>query len=161
MHKDDLRAVMVRDLRALAREVSLYPSDDALWRTMPGIANSGGTLALHLAGNVQHFIGAILGGSGYVRDREAEFATRGLARAAVVAEVERAISALEKTFDALPTSRLAESFPLELGGRRLMTSRMLTHLAVHLTYHLGQIDYHRRMLAPESGVAGAVVVTEL
>lgn len=161
MHKDDLRAVMVRDLRALAREVSLYPSDDALWRTMPGIANSGGTLALHLAGNVQHFIGAVLGGSGYVRDREAEFASRGIARATVVAEVERAISALEQALDAMPAARMAEPFPIEMGGKRLVTSRMLTHLAVHLTYHLGQIDYHRRMVAPESGVAGAVAVTEL
>ncbi len=161
MHKDDFRVVMLRDLRAVAREVSLYPSDDALWATMPGLANSGGTLALHLAGNLQHFVGGVLGGSGYVRDREAEFATRGRARSEVVAELERAQRAVERTFDALSEARLGDEFPVELAGRRIVTSRVLLHLATHLTYHLGQIDYHRRLVAPESGVAGTVALAEL
>ena len=101
MNADDLHAVMVRDLRALGREVSAYPSDAHLWQEMPGITNTGGNLALHLAGNVRHFFGAVLGASGWVRDREREFAARGIARAAVVPEIELAIAEVDRVIPAL------------------------------------------------------------
>jgi len=161
MEVDDLHAVMVRDLRALVREVSAYPSDAALWQEMPGITNTGGTLALHLAGNVRHFFGAVLGASGWVRDREREFNVRGLARAAVVAEVELAIAEADRVMPTLTAATLAAPFPVEVLGRRLRTSRFLMHLCSHFAYHLGQIDYHRRLVAPESGTAGTMSLTEL
>jgi hypothetical protein len=69
----DLLVLFRRDLDALAREVALFPDDEALWRKVPGIANAGGNLALHVAGNLRHFVGAMLGDTGYMRDREAEF----------------------------------------------------------------------------------------
>ena len=81
MGPDDLRAVMVRDLRAVMREVSAYATDEDPWREVPGMANCGGTLALHLAGNIRHYVGAVLGGSGYVRDRDGEFLRRDVPRA--------------------------------------------------------------------------------
>lgn len=161
MSPDDLCAVMVRDLRAVAREVSAYPTDAALWQEMPGIANSGGTLALHLAGNVRHFLGAVLGGSAYVRDREREFGARGIARAEVVAELEHAIVEAERVIPAISAATLAAPFPVELAGRRLPTARFLMHLCAHLAYHLGQVDYHRRIVAPSSGTAGTMSLTEL
>ena len=76
-----LEAILVRELEALKRELAAYPSDADVWATPPGVSNSGGTLALHLAGNLQHYVGAMLGGSGYVRDRAAEFGRHGVARA--------------------------------------------------------------------------------
>lgn len=161
MQADDLRAVMVRDLRALAREVAAYPDDESPWRPVPGIANGGGTLARHLAGNIRHFVGAVLGGSGYVRDREAEFGARGLTRAALAAEIAEAIAELERVMPSLSAERMAAEFPVEVGGHRFVTARWLTHLASHLGYHLGQVDYHRRMVAPASGTVGTMSVAEL
>ncbi|MCE9602563.1 MAG: DinB family protein [Gemmatimonadetes bacterium] len=161
MNADDLHAVMVRDLRALAREVSAYPSDALLWQEMPGITNTGGNLALHLAGNVRHFFGAVLGASGWVRDREREFNARGIARAVVVAEIELAIAEVDRVIPALGAATLAAPFPVEVLGRRLPTARFLMHLCSHFAYHLGQIDYHRRIVAPASGTAGTMSLTEL
>lgn len=157
----DLRTVLLRDLKGLIREVQAYPNDEAPWAPIPGIANCGGTLVLHLAGNLQHFVGALLGGSGYIRDREAEFATRGLSRAELVAHIDRTIAAVEPVLARLTEARLAEPFPAEIAGKRPTVGRFLTHLATHLAYHLGQVDYHRRAVAPESGVVGAVAVAEL
>ena len=156
MSTDDLRTVMVRELRSLAREIAAYPSDRQLWSPVPGITNPGGTLALHLAGNIQHFIGALLGGSDYKRDRDAEFGRRDLTRAQVVDQVERAIVVAEEVLPTLDAATLAAEYPAELAGRRFTTSRFLAHLATHLAYHLGQVDYHRRIVAPESGTVGTM-----
>lgn len=161
MLSDDLRAVMARDLRAVAREVAAYPSDDALWHAMPGVTNPGGTLALHLAGNVQHFIGTVLGGGAYVRDRDAEFGRRDQTRAAVVAEVERAIAAVEEVLPRVTEAQWSAAYPQEVGGRKLASSRFAMHLASHLAYHLGQLDYHRRLVAPGTGTAATMSMAEL
>ena len=161
MVTDDLRAVLVRDLRALGREVTAYPSDAALWQPVPGITNTGGTLALHLVGNVQHFIGTVLGGGAYKRDRDAEFNRRDATRAELTGEVERAITAVESTMPRLTTVQLTAEYPVEVGGRRLATSRFLAHLSSHFAYHLGQLDYHRRAVAPGSGTAGTMSLTDL
>ena len=88
-------AVLDRDLRALAREVAAYADERDLWRVAPGVPNSAGTLALHLAGNIQHYLGARLGGTGYVRDRPAEFAERGVPRVELLARIEAARAAVQ------------------------------------------------------------------
>jgi len=161
MQADDLRAVMVRDLHDLVREVQAYPDDASPWRPVPGLANSGGTLVLHLAGNIRHFIGALLGGSGYVRDREAEFGRRDVPRAELVAEVEKAVADVERVMPTLSTAMLAADFPVPMAGRTFTTARWLSHLVSHLAYHLGQVDYHRRMVAPASGTAGTMGLADL
>ena len=86
--------LVTRELRALSREIQSFPDDDALWKTPPGVTNSAGTLALHLVGNLQHYLGAKLGDSSYRRDREAEFSRRGVTRKELSREVEQAISAV-------------------------------------------------------------------
>lgn len=142
----EFSAVFLRDLDRLAAEVGAYTSHGALWATPPGVANSGGTLAVHLAGNIQHFVGAQLGGSGYVRDREREFAVRDLAAAEVLAEVRAARDAVEATFAGMPDARLDEPWtgggPL---GDDATVGFMLLHLSGHLMYHTGQVNYHRRL----------------
>ena len=139
--------VLTRDLRGLMDEIESYPSDEALWQVAPGIANPAGTLALHVAGNVQYFIGAVLDRSGFVRDRDAEFASRGLPRAKLVAELEAAITAVQRALPRLSPAELAAEFPVPISGRRLSTVDLLVHLAAHLGYHLGQVDYHRRFVS--------------
>lgn len=161
MQADDLRLVLTRDLRALAREIAAYPDDPSLWHAIPGISNTGGTLALHLVGNLQHFVGTVLGGSSFVRNRDAEFARRDATRAELAGAIERTISAVVDTLATLDDAQLAMPYPNEVGGHRFTTGRFLTHLASHLAYHLGQVDYHRRTVAPTTGTVGTMALGEL
>lgn len=154
-------AIIVRELTSLRQEVEAYPSDADLWKVVPGISNPGGTLALHLAGNLQHFVGAILGGSSYVRNREAEFAIRGLSRAEVVRRVDEAISAVQVTFRNLGPADLGSEYPEPVAKMRLNTGDFLTHLASHLAYHLGQVDYHRRIATGNTATVGTVAPGKL
>lgn len=161
MVSDIVRAVLLRDLRALSREVDAYPTDDALWRTPPGVSNSAGTIVLHLVGNLEHFIGAALGGTGYVRDREAEFAMRDLPRTQLLRMLDSAAAAVDATLRQLPPERWEAAYPIPVGGRTLRTADFLVHIATHLAYHLGQMDYHRRMLVPGTGTVDAMSIGEL
>jgi uncharacterized damage-inducible protein DinB len=161
MQTADLKTIMARELRALAREVQAYPDDASVWRTFPGITNSAGTLVLHLAGNIQYYIGTKLGGGGYVRDRQAEFARRDVPRRELLAEIDRAIAALEGTLSRVNDQTLAADFPEPVGGKTLRTGEFLLHLATHLGWHLGQLDYHRRMVTGDGGKIGAIAIGEL
>jgi uncharacterized damage-inducible protein DinB len=145
--------VIGRDLAALRREIEAYPDERTVWATALGIANSAGTLALHLAGNLQHFVGAALGGTGYRRDRDAEFARRDVPRSEVLAEIDRARAVVEAVLPALAEAELERTFPVELAGERPSTGYALVHLAAHLAYHLGQVNYHRRLLASTAPAA--------
>ena len=156
-----LRAVIVRDLRALKREVEAYPDDETLWRAMPGVANAGGTLALHITGNMRHFLGTQLGGGEYVRDREAEFARRNMSRKELVAQVMATIAEAERAFERLTDSHLGGVFPDRVAGRTLNADVFLVHLAAHLGYHLGQIDYHRRMTTGDGRTVDVMSIPEL
>ena len=62
-----------KDLSKLIGEIDLYKNETDLWKIKDGISNSGGNLTLHLIGNLNHFIGATLGNTGYVRERDKEF----------------------------------------------------------------------------------------
>ena len=157
----DLRRLLARELATLRREVEAYPDDASLWAAVPGLANSGGNLALHLCGNLRHFIGAGLGQSGYVRDREAEFSARDRGRAEVAAEVERTALEVEAALRDLDPARLREPFPLAVGGGHPQARLFLLHLLAHLAFHLGQLDAHRRAATGEPRGAGAVAVADL
>ncbi len=161
MFPEIIRSILLRDLRALAREVDAYPGDDVLWRVAPGISNSGGTLVLHLLGNLQHFVGAVFGRTGYVRDREAEFATRDLSRAELRRRIEAAAEAVDATLARVTPEQWEADYPAPIAGRTIGTADFLVHLVAHLAYHLGQIDYHRRMLVPGAAGVDAVSVSEL
>lgn len=156
-----LAALFARDLAALRREVEAYPDDEHPWREVPGLTNAGGTLVLHLAGNLQHYIGAVLGQSGYVRDRPAEFSRRGVPRRELTAELDRAARAVADTLERLNPARLQEPFPEPLANHRFITADLLIHLAVHLGYHLGQVDYHRRAVTGSPSTVGAMALPEL
>ena len=96
-----LKTILARDLRAVKREIEAYPDEASVWRVIPGTPNTGGTLALHLAGNLQHFFGSILARDGYVRDRDAEFARRDVPRRELLAGLDAAIASIDHTLDAL------------------------------------------------------------
>jgi hypothetical protein len=161
MSTADLSRLIRRELASLRDELLAYPDERAMWEVPKGLPNSGGNLALHLVGNLRFFIGAQLGSTGYVRDRDAEFAKRGVPRAEVIAGIEAAADEVTRTLATLDASQLDKPFPVEVGGNRIQTGLFLQHLASHLAYHLGQVDYHRRVVTGSSVSVGAVPVPPL
>ncbi len=143
----DLKFLLQRDLAALRREVEQYPDDASLWRVLPGTANPGGNLALHIAGNLQLFLGANLAHTGYVRDRDREFAVRGLPKADVLEQLDAAALAVQAGLEALEPAALDREIPAHQAGQTLTLRRSLLQIAAHLAYHLGQVNYHRRLAA--------------
>ena len=156
-----IAAILDRDLRALGRELEAYPDEQGIWRELPGVPNSAGTLALHLAGNLQHYIGARLAGTGYLRDRDAEFARRDVPRVELLAEVERARASVGAGLAALEPAALERDYPEMVAQSRVRTGDYLIHLCTHFAYHLGQVDVHRRMVTGGSPGIGAVQAAEL
>lgn len=154
-------AILDRDLGTLRREVEAYPDEAALWQEVPGIANVGGTLALHLAGNLQHYIGARLGQTGYVRDRPAEFARRDVLRSELLRYIEAARTAVKAVLSGPIQPDIMAEFPETISGSRVTTGDYLIHLVTHFTYHLGQIDYHRRVVTGRAFAVDAVRPSEL
>ncbi len=159
--RDDVRQLMTRELEAFAREVELFPDDDALWRNVPGVANSAGNLALHVCGNLKHFVGGVLGGSGYVRNREAEFATRSGRREDVARQVRETAGVVSAVLSRLPRGVLEAPYPEAHDGVRLRCDTFLLHLCAHLAFHLGQAGYLRRALTGDARTSGALSLAAL
>ena len=159
--RNDVRRVLTRELEALAREVELFPDDDVLWKTVPGVTNSAGNLALHACGNLNHFVGAVLGGTGYVRDRPAEFATRTGRRADVARQIRETAAVLTNALARVPESALAAPYPEPHDGVQLSCGLFLLHLCVHLAFHLGQAGTLRRALTGDARTSGAVSLAAL
>ena len=142
-----LKTLFERDLRKLRSEIEQYKSEDAIWRIEKSIPNTAGNLTLHLVGNLNGFIGAALGHSGYVRQRELEFSLKGIPKAELIRQIDETIVAVINSLDKLTTADLSKDFPVVVfGGKTTTTEYMLVHLAIHLGYHLGQVNYHRRLL---------------
>lgn len=156
-----IAAIICRELRALERELNAYQSEDQVWALPPGLPNSGGTLALHAAGNLRHFIGSVLGNTPYVRDRDAEFARRDVPRSELIDGLHDAEKAVRDTLNQLEPAKWTERYPLLVANRRLITGDFMTHLAVHLAYHVGQVDFHRRIVTGDVTGVGAVSPVEL
>lgn len=150
-----------RELRGFAREIELFPEEEQIWQTVPGISNSAGTLALHVCGNLQHFVGAVLGGRSYVRDRQFEFAARDLSRAHLLAEIERTLEVVASVLPGLSEEAVEAPYPDVLGGLRPPTGLFLHHLACHLSHHLGQAGYLRRALTGENRSSGTISMESL
>jgi len=155
-----IQHILLRDLQSLRDELLAYPNERAIWQVPQGIANSAGSLALHLAGNLQHFVGAQLGGTGYLRNRPAEFTRRDVPRAELLVEIEAAEAAVKKGLAATREDDLPQPYPLEVGGAHPATGSFLVHLTTHLAYHLGQVDYHRRLVTGEPHTVGALTIPQ-
>lgn len=142
-------SILVRELDRAIRQVESYPEEADLWATPGSVRNSAGTLALHLAGNLEHFVGAGLGATGYVRDRDGEFGDRDVPRDEIVRRLEAAKVSMRRSLEGRSDAELLGVYPgtapASLGGEGVTTAAFLTHLTWHLGWHLGQIDYHRRM----------------
>jgi hypothetical protein len=146
MMTENLIEIFERDLNKLITEIKAYKEENNLWLIKDGISNSAGNLCLHLIGNLNHFIGAVLGNSGYVREREKEFSLKNIPRNELVSNLEKTITIVKTSLTNLPEAEMETNFPIEVFGKPLTTGFFLIHLTTHLSYHLGQINYHRRLL---------------
>ncbi|HMW27533.1 MAG TPA: DUF1572 family protein [Ferruginibacter sp.] len=146
MLTETLTQLFERDLKRLANEISLYKDESHIWTVQKDISNSAGNLCLHLLGNLNHFIGATLGHTGYVRHRDDEFSLKNIPRQDLLLNISNCLLIVTETLQKLPEEDLAADFPIEVFGKKDSTAYMLVHLATHLSYHLGQINYHRRLV---------------
>ena len=161
MFGDWIKAVLMRDLRCLKRQIESYTDEADLWKTPPGTTNSTGNLTMHLIGNIRHFIGAQLGHSSYKRDRDAEFSSRNVPREELLKGLDMAIIGVEHTLPTLTDEDYAKPYGLKIGDATITTGDFMVHLVSHLAYHLGQIDSQRRTITGEAGKMSAVSPLEL
>ncbi|MGL4612051.1 MAG: DinB family protein [Trueperaceae bacterium] len=157
---EDLKILYLREVATLERELDLYPDDKSVWKELPGLPNPGGTLFLHLAGSLQHFFGATLGKSEYVRDRAAEFSKRDVPRSEIKGELSRARQGVQAGFANLTEESLGQVFPVQYADAEVSTQLTLLQFSSHLAYHLGQIDYHRRVVTGSSASANAIAASD-
>ncbi|MCB0402586.1 MAG: DinB family protein [Flavobacteriales bacterium] len=141
-----LQQLFERDLNRLKEEISLYPDEALLWKTTGGISNSAGNLCLHLIGNLNHFIGATLGNTGYIRERDKEFSNKNVPVDEMNRQIDDVMQVVNTTLNQLNEDDLKKDFPIAFFQENLSTGYFLAHLTTHLNYHLGQINYHRRLL---------------
>jgi len=141
-----LRTILNRDLNKLRQEIASYKQESNLWKVEKDIANSAGNLCLHLVGNLNTYIGATLGNSGYIRNRDLEFSAKGIAQQELLRKIDDTIQVVDKVLSTLTEEQLKQEYPMQVLAEKTSTEFFLVHLATHLTYHLGQVNYHRRLL---------------
>ena len=146
MLTQNLTVIITRDLQKLKSELELYQDEANIWKVDKNIANTAGNLCLHLVGNLNTYIGATLGNTGYVRDRDAEFSLKNVSRKELIQKIEATIAMINTVLPAVDEKTLKDEYPMLVLKEKTSTEYFLVHLAVHLGYHLGQVNYHRRLL---------------
>ena len=141
----ELNKLFTRDLDKLSKELNSYENEDQIWVVKNEINNSAGTLFLHLCGNLKHFIGATLDKTGYERDREFEFSGQ-VSKDDLVSNINETKEILNEYFERVSVDDMSDPYPLQPFGYPMTKSEFLVHLYGHLSYHMGQINYHRRLI---------------
>jgi uncharacterized damage-inducible protein DinB len=144
---ETLKSLFDRDLNKLKLEIESYQNESQIWAIDKNISNSAGNLCLHLIGNLNTYIGAEIGKTGYIRNRELEFSLKDVPRSELIEKIENTILVVNKALDTLTETDLEAIYPLVVFEKEMTTGFFLIHLSTHLAYHLGQINYHRRLLA--------------
>ena len=144
--KNTLIQLFESDLEKLKTEITSYKDEKKMWEVTGELSNSAGNLCLHICGNLQHFIGSVLGISGYKRDRDSEFSRKNIPMDEMIRKIDHTIFTVKKTLNELDVNKLEEIYPINVFGKEMTTEFFLAHLTTHLNYHLGQINYHRRLM---------------
>lgn len=143
---ESLRSLYTRDLTKLKAEIESYQNESSIWKTDKNITNSAGNLCLHLIGNLNTYFGAELGKTGYIRNRELEFSLKDIPRAGLIEKVVATQNMVDDVLSQLTPEDLEKEYPIVVFEDTMTTGFFLIHLITHLDYHLGQINYHRRLL---------------
>jgi len=121
-------------------------NEENIWKVKGNITNSAGNLCLHLIGNLNTYIGNEISKNGYVRNRESEFSIRNIPKAELLDKIDNTIDVINVAIHNLNESDLDLEFPILVFDEKTSVTYLLMHLTTHLTYHLGQINYHRRFI---------------
>jgi hypothetical protein len=148
----EIAALIKRDLSTLLRHVEAFPSDEMLWQLVPGVANSAGNLILHLEGNLREYVGRQLGNIPYTRDRDGEFGMKSVGKNDLVRRLEGLVGMIPAVITSLSPAQLESMYPEAVLERELTVHGFLVHLYGHLGWHMGQIDYLRRVLTAGGAV---------
>jgi Protein of unknown function (DUF1572). len=143
---DTLKWLFKRDLEKLKSELQQYQSEAHIWLVEKSIANSAGNLCLHLIGNLNTYIGAGLAKTSYVRQRDLEFSSTNIPLSTLLSQIDETIIVVEKGLSNVTQEQLSGDFPIVIWDKPTGMEHTLILLATHLNYHLGQINYHRRLL---------------
>jgi len=146
MLSENFKEIIVYYIDKLKEEINLFSSEESLWLLKGDIKNPAGNLGFHIAGNLKHFIGATLGNNGYVRQRDKEFSEQNIPREKILKELEEAKQVIAEVLPRLSDDDLQKIFPLETFGKDRTVHLVLIQLVAHLNYHLGQMNYLRRMM---------------
>jgi uncharacterized damage-inducible protein DinB len=141
-----LKTLFYRDLNRLKSEIDSYQNESKIWHIEESISNSAGNLCLHLIGNLNIYIGAQIGKTNYIRNRELEFSDKFVPKTILIAQIDTIITIINNTLDQLSDEDLKQEHPYLVFENKTSVAYLLIHLTTHLTYHLGQINYHRRLL---------------
>src|SRR6266436_5728385 len=107
----DLASLFDRDLAKLTQQVDAFPTDEALWQTLPGVTNAAGNLALHIEGNLREFVGRQLGNLPYERKRELEFSSKGLSRTELSKRLAELRGSIPSVIEGLSPAQLEMEYP--------------------------------------------------
>ncbi|WP_431244566.1 DinB family protein [Flavobacterium sp. P21] len=143
---ETIKSLFERDLNKLRIEIESYQNENNLWKTDKDISNSAGNLCLHLIGNINTYIGAEIGKTGYIRNRPLEFSLKDIPKAELIQKIEKTLIVVNNALDSLTETDLEAIYPQIVFEKEMTTEFFLVHLSTHLAYHLGQINYHRRLL---------------
>ncbi|HEX7755328.1 MAG TPA: DinB superfamily protein [Niabella sp.] len=136
-----------RDLRRIIEEINLFQKEENLWKILGSVKNSAGNLALHIIGGTNYLIGTVLANTGYIRDRAAEFSRKNVERAFLVKGLEALIPLVTQIVGTLD---MDARYPLIFDDMERANHYVMVQLTLHLNYHLGQVNYLRRILEPEA-----------
>ncbi|MDQ1164764.1 DinB family protein [Flavobacterium sp. SORGH_AS_0622] len=143
---ETLKILFNRDLNKLKFEIESYEYENQMWTINNDISNSGGNLCLHLIGNLNTYIGAEIGKTGYIRNRPLEFSLKDIPKSELIQKIENTIIVVNNALEVLTEEDLNAIYPQIVFEKEMTTGFFLVHLATHLAYHLGQINYHRRLI---------------
>ncbi len=141
-----LMEILDSDLNKLKKEINLYTDEKDIWVIKGEIANSAGNLCLHLLGNINHTIGHLIGNTGYQRNRDLEFSDKNVPRTELNNRIDATIEIVKKSLPKLKDEDINKPYPVQVGGKLRDNGFALIYFCNHFNYHLGQINYHRRLI---------------
>jgi len=134
------------NLQSLHNEINSFEHEEDLWEIKGTIKNPPANIAMHMCGNLKHYIGHGIGNNGYIRNRDLEFSIKGLSKEQILNEINSTIEALDAVFEKLTYDDLLKNYEHDYYGENKKIAFVLSILSQHLGYHLGQINYYRRLI---------------
>lgn len=143
----ELAELYRRDILKLKEEIENFNDESNLWQKAGGVNNSAGNLALHITGGLNWLVGTLLGNTGYMREREKEFTLRDVPKEQLIFGLDELAEMVYGVLSGLSKEAFESEYPLDFLSKRSVHFYMVNFYG-HLNYHLGQVNYLRRILEP-------------